>query len=136
MAEQERVALEVAEAEFERFIDAMDLMVRTKRLKGDARTAYEDNKETFIGAIQRNTLVVDPDGAPVFTPVSDNKGPIKFAEPDGETLIATDSAGEGNNITKLYRVVARMTGQPEERLRKLKQRDSVVLTAIVGLFLA
>ena len=65
---EKKVATEVAEQEFVRFIEAMDLDVDPKDWSDDDKKSYEDTKRKIIRAMERGDLVINDDGVPQFTP--------------------------------------------------------------------
>jgi hypothetical protein len=135
---QDVVAADVAEAEFERFLEAMGLTrrIQSKVARSDAedRRAFDDMKFRFLDAIQDGRLTIDALGQPVFTPSGDAGGPIMFTEPTGATRKATDQAKQGHNVEKTILLVSKWTNVLQSRLEKMKERDFAVIEAIVVLF--
>lgn len=133
MSEREqKVAAEVAESEFLRFCEAMDLDTEPKGDDEDLRS-YMDCKRRIVGAIVDGRMVVDEHGQPVFSP-SDGGG-ITFYEPDGSALLAMDQKKQNHNVAKSYAVLAAMTKQPAMRFAKMKNRDLKICQAVMALFL-
>lgn len=133
MTEREKkVATEVAEHEFVRFCEAMDLDTEPKGDDEDLRS-YNETKRRIVDAICEGRLVVDEDGQPVFTP-SDG-GSITFYEPEGSSLLAMDQKKSGHNVGKSFAVLAAMTKQPAMRFSKMKNRDLKICQAVMVLFL-
>lgn len=136
----EKVALEVAETEFTRWAESMDLLAKldTTDMNADDKESFKQQKRPILDAIRFGRLVVDDAGQFVFTPqVGDDKSPITFFEPDGSSIMAMDKAGKsGENVHKQFAVLAAMTHQFVQRFSKMKQRDLVVCSAIMAFFLA
>jgi hypothetical protein len=129
------VALEVAEKEFERFLEAMDLEVDSGALEGDDRKSFESNKRKFVRAVQRGQLVVNDNGEPVYT-MQKGGTPITFHEPTGATLMALDTVKKDHDVQKAFAVMAEMTKMPRDTFAKMLQRDLAVCQAVFILFLA
>lgn len=128
------VALEVAEQEFERFLESMDLQFDLKAMDDDDRKGFEVNKARFLKAVQRGSLVVNERGEPVYRPTAGDA--ITFREPTGATLMAIDSVKKGHDVAKSFAVLAEMTRTPRDVFAKMVQRDLNVCQAVLILFLA
>lgn len=132
---EDKVALEMAEQEFERFIDGMGI---------DITDANPEEQETInayrrkiVTAICRGTLVIDGECQPVFTPVrSEDKKPLTFFEPTGSVILQMDRKKVGHDIGKMFAVMASMTKNPTTRFNSMKYSDLQVCTAVTTLFLA
>lgn len=129
------VALDVAESEFLRFTEAMDLDLDPKHWDAEDKKSFDDSKGKFLRAIQRGHLAVDEHGQPVFTPQLEPKTPITFYEPDGACIMAVDLAKKNHDAAKTFKVLAAMTKQPEGTFAKMKNRDLKICQAVLGLFL-
>lgn len=134
MEKQQVVAPEVAEAEFERFTEAMDLDVDPQGMDDEDKKGFIDCRRKVVNAIVEGRLVIDEKGQPVFTP--SEGGSITFREPRGSALMAMDSKKKGHDFSKLYATMAETTEQPITRFSKMANRDLKVCTAVMTLFLA
>lgn len=131
-----KIAKEVAEQEFERFADAMDLDVDTSTMDDDDRKGFEQQKGRIVSAICSGSLVINDNGEPVFTPQrSKDAGPITFQEPDGAALMAMDRKKKSEDIGKLYATMGAMTGTNAKTFSGMKMADLKVCMAITTLFL-
>ena len=135
MAEQERVALEVAEAEFDRFLERMDLDGEEDQIDPEDRKAFLKTKRRFIKAVQAGHLVVDEKGQPVFTPQEGGGGPITFFEPTGGSIMAMDSQHEKKRVHQMHAIIAHMTQQNMKRFAAMPRRDYEIVQSIALLFL-
>lgn len=133
---EKKVATEVAEAEFSRFIEAMDLDVDPKDWSDEDKKSFEDTKRKVIRAMERGDLVINDDGLPVFTPTMGNREPFTFHEPTGTTLMAIDQAKKGANVSAAFKMLADMTQTDATRFSKMANRDLKVCQALQALFLA
>lgn len=130
------VAGEVAEHEFARFLESMDLDPDLDRMSADERRAHEDNKRAVLRAIESGRLSIDENGQPVFIPTKGVTDTITFFEPTGATFMAMDSKRRDQDIAKTFSLLAQMTKQPEQRFATMAQRDLKVCRALLSLFLA
>lgn len=131
-----KVAREVAENEFQRFVDLMMLDVDVSKMDVEESKSFNQQREIILTAIQRGNMVVDDEGQPIYTPVSDEGGPITFYEPTGATFMAMDGKKKNADMSKLFAAMADMTRQPPIRFAKMKNRDTKVCMAVFTLFLA
>ena len=138
MSEEKRratVAEEVAVAEFDRFVEAMDLDVDPKRMDEEDLKSYQAARGRVVDAIIDGHLVIDEEGRPIYTPRKDNTEPITFYEPTGASLMAMDGKRKGRDVGKMFATLADITRQSEQRFAKMSNRDIKVCLAIVALFL-
>jgi len=136
MKHEEQVSRDVAAEEFERFADAMDLDVSTDGLDDEERKSLERLRGTVTDAIVSGRLIIDEAGQPVFTPTEGNTAPMTFREPTGAVMMAADQKKKGQDMAKLYTMIAAMTQQPPQRFATMKRRDLRVCEAIAILFLS
>lgn len=132
-----KIAQEVAEQEFSRFVDAMALDVDESGMDEEDLEGFKQQKDKIIKAICDGSLIINDAGEPVFTPtrVKDAE-PITFHEPDGAALMAMDRRKSKENIAKLYATMGEITKLPAKTFATMKMADLKVCLAIVTLFLA
>ncbi len=128
------VARDVAEHEFARFVEAMDLDVDPEKMDAEDRQAFDTQRKRFVEAVMAGSLVVNEHGEPVFTP-SAGGDPIVFHEPTGAALMAMDTKREGAKVAKQMAVLAAVTGRNEGVFSKMANRDLRVCNAVINLFL-
>lgn len=135
MAEN-KVAKEVAEQEFERFAEVMDLDVDPAFLDDEDKKGLELQKNRIIAAIMAGSLVINDDGEPVYTPQrSEDRTPITFHEPSGASLMEMDRKKKNEDIGKLYAIMASMGKVHANTFAKMKMSDLKVCQAVTTLFL-
>lgn len=133
---KDKVALEVAEQEFNRFVEAMDLDVNPADMDEDDKKGFEQQRERVVSAIQAGTVVINDNGEPVFTPQrTKDADPITFYEPTGASLMAMDRKKKTEDIGKLYAAMGDMTKNHANVFSKMKMADLKVCMAITTLFL-
>jgi hypothetical protein len=133
------VAKEVAEGEFDSWVEAMGLTrkVDPSTLNDEDKKSLADQKGVLLEAIMAGALSLNEAKCFVFTPrASKEREPITFYEPTGASLMATDQAKLGNVVQKQFKFLADMTQQPASRYAKMVNRDLSVCLAIAALFLA
>lgn len=131
-----KVAIDVAEMEFQRFADAMDLDVSTGGMSAEDLEGFTQQRGRVLRAIQRGTLVINDKGEPEFSPArSDGAAVIVFHEPTGATLMAMDAKKKGQDIGKTYASMADMTRTHASTFAKMPMADLKVCMAIFTLFM-
>ena len=126
---------DVALAEFNRFMDAMDLdrdldaMDDAEDIKG-----FKLLRGRMLHALQQGALVINDDGEPVYSLA--NGTDLTFHEPKGDALLAMDKKGKNHDIGKLNAVMGVTTRQHPGFFTKLPNREYRVCSAIMSLFLA
>jgi len=131
----QRVANEVAEAEFQRFAETMDLEVDPAEMNEEDRKGFELQKRRMIKAIEAGSLAINDAGEPVFSPTRSDCGPITFSEPTGAAFMAMDQKKKTEDVGKMYAIMASISGQPAGTFAKMKNADLKVCMAVVTLFL-
>lgn len=130
------VAKEVAEAEFLRFVDAMDLDVEPSDMDEDDLKGFNQQKNRIISAIQSGSLVVSDKGEPIYTPQRTNDAQaITFYEATGSALMAMDRKKKTEDIGKLYAAMGEITKTHANVFSKMKMSDLKICMAITTLFL-
>lgn len=132
----DKVAKEVAEAEFDRFVKSMDLDVDPSDMSEEDKEAFQQQKDRLVGAIQSGALTINDDGEPVFTPQrTKDSDTLTFHEPTGASLMAMDRKKKSEDIGKLYAAMADMTRSHSSTFSKMRMADLKVCMAITTLFL-
>jgi hypothetical protein len=131
---KELVAAEVAEQEFIRFVDVMD--IDPEALDDEDHKNFEQQKGLVISAIVSGRLVITDNGEPVFTPSRTNDAtPITFYEPTGASLMAMDRKKKTEDIGKLYAAMGDITKTSAGTFSKMRMSDLKVCIALTNLFL-
>jgi hypothetical protein len=135
--EEQKIAPEVAEAEFERFVAAMDFDIDAKSMANEEeRAAFATTKRTIVRAMECGHLIINEKGEPVYTPQLGDQAPITFFEPSGVSLMAMESKKKGQDVSKMFATLGDMTRTSVARFAALKQRDLRVCMALATLFLS
>lgn len=132
-----KVAREVAEAEFQRWAEAMGLARKLdpSKLDDNDRKSLASQKSILLDAVEDGHLVVDGEGQFVFTPVKGDTTPLTFHEPDGAMLRAVDQAKAGAAVERDHKLLGAITKTSAARFAGMKHRDLSVCLAIEVLFL-
>lgn len=107
----ETVSSDVADAEFERWTDSMDIDVDLTTLDAEDLSAFNKQKSRITKAIRSGSLVINEHGEAVYTPQhrnSKHKDAIVFHERTGASLMAMDGRKKGHDVAKTYAVMADM----------------------------
>ena len=130
------IAREVAEQEFERFAESMELDVDTSKMDAEDSKSLIQQRNVIVNAICCGRMIIDDKGQPVYTPCDSEGGPITFHEPTGATFMAMDGKKKNADVGKLYAAMGDMTKQPPALFSRMKNRDLKVCIAVASLFLA
>lgn len=134
---REQVAQEVAEQEFDRFVDAMRLDVDPAGWDDEDKKSFTDSRNKILAAMRTGSLVIDERGQPSYTPsYGDNTQPVVFYRPTGATLMAMDGRKKGHDQAKLLAAMADMTRENASRFAKMDLYDLKVCQSVMLLFLA
>jgi hypothetical protein len=126
----------VAESEFARFAEAMDLDLDVARMDANELDQFKGLKRAVIRAMEFGRLVIDEKGQPIYTPQLGDTKPITFYEPDGAVLLSSDKKKAGEGTAKMYAQMAAQTKTNADRFANMKGRDLKVCQALYLLFLA
>lgn len=132
-----KVAVEVAEAEFERFAEAMDIDISGKALTDEDRTALAQQRAIMVRAICKGSLVINDKGEPVFTPTQGDaaaRQPLTFPEPGGSVMLSVDRFGKNAGVAKTYAMLGELTKTTPAHFSRMVERDLKVCRAIFALF--
>lgn len=131
-----KIAKEVAEADFGRFVASMRLNLSTEGMDAEDRTQLEQNKRRIIDAALNGSLVFSAEGVPTFTPQdSENREPIVFPQPLGADFMAADFIKKNHDIEKSFSMMAATTHQPLTRFAGMLWSDLRVCQAIANLYM-
>lgn len=136
---KEVVHLDVANQEFERWAFAMDIELNdpdrdVKKVKDDKR-----QRRLLVSAIQFGAMVINENGEAVYTACrsgSKYKDPITFHEKKGSTLLASDQRQEGQDIAKMYAMMADMAKVPVSAFVNMVGKDLNCCVAIAAFLMA
>lgn len=132
----DKVAKEVAEAEFDRFVEAMDLDVDPADMDEDDKQGFRQQRDRVVSAIQSGALAVNDNGEPVFTPQrTKDAEPLTFHEPTGASLMAMDRKKKTEDVGKMYALMGEITKTHASTFAKMKMADLKVCQAVTTLFL-
>ena len=134
----EKIVQEVAEKEFERFTNMMDLDVNTEGMSVDDKRDFTIQRDRLIRAICLGSLVINDLGEPVYTPqrAGNDVNSIVFHEPTGASYLAMDRKKVDEDMGKLFSTMADITKTSSGMFSKMKNSDLKVCMAILTLFLA
>lgn len=130
---KEVVSTEVAEAEFERFVDAMDLDIDVNCMDDEDKTAFAKSKRRLIRSIVRGDLSFNENGEPLYVPTnprSKHKETLTFHERSGASLMAMDGKKQNRDVSKMYSVLAEMCKVPASTFAGLVGTDIKICEAL------
>lgn len=107
----DKIAKEVAEKEFDRFVEEMDLDLDTSEMDAEDLTAFNKQKRRIIKVIERGHLIINDKGEAEYTPFNErskHKEVLVFHERTGASLMAMDGKKKNHDVAKTYAVMADM----------------------------
>ena len=132
----DKVALEVAEKEFDRFTNDMDLDVDEKFMDGEDLAAFNKQKRRIITAICNGSLVINENGEAVYTPQkSGDIEPLVFHERTGASVMAMDNKKKNHDVAKTYAIMGDITKVHQNTFAKMKGIDIKICEAIFALLM-
>lgn len=136
MAEN-KVSKEVAEAEFQKFIDLMDIDANPELMDEDDAKGFTTNKDRFIRGVMRGKVSVNENGEPELrTSRTENVEKLVFFEPSAATLMAMDRKKSGQSMAKMLSLMDDLTKSPAGTCSKLVGDDYKIAMAVTTIFLA
>lgn len=129
---------ETAEAELERWAEAMDLYFEDGNLSDEDRQALHKQKSKLIRALRLGTLVITDEGEARYAPQnkkSSHQEPIVFHERTGGSLMAIDGKAKNQDVKKMYAMMAELTGLPPKTFAGLVGIDIKTCEAIFVLLM-
>lgn len=139
MSTDNPVAREVAESEFDRFAEEMDIDTDVDGFTDDEdRTAFNKQRGRIIRAIERGHLVINDEGEAVYTPFharSKYREAITFHERTGASLMAMDGKKKGHDVAKTYAIMGDMAKLPPATFAGLAGPDIKACEAIYALLM-
>jgi len=132
--DDQKIAQEVAENEFDRFVDAMDLEIEPDLMGEDEANAFEKQKRRIVRAIERGTLIIDEQGYAIYTPVHTTLDkPLRFSQFNGAALTATDGKKRDARASQLHAMMGQMTKVGPNTFTKMQGIDTKVCMALTML---
>lgn len=122
----EAMTPEVAEQEWERFLDENDLFLDPDQMDAEELAGFRKQKNRIIQALIDGSLKISEDGRPTYTPqnpASKSQDPITFNERTGATIISGDNKKPQAVAARSYAAMADMTGVPAKVFAGLVGRD-------------
>ena len=132
------INIEVAESEFDRWADAMDLDLDTSGMDSEDRTAFDKQRNRIIRAVTSGALIFNESGEAVYTPQnarSKHTDPITFHERTGASLMAMDGKKKGYDVAKTFAVMADMCKVHPSVFAGLVGSDGKVCEALFALLM-
>ena len=132
-----KIAKEVAEKDYKRFLDSLDL---DEELDKDILD-NQDQANNLIKAIQKGRLLIDEDGTPSIDFIYSNKL-RKKNNPDVKPLDKAVIASSGELFFALSNggidahAIAGCTGLMANQVKQLDPKDNMLIVSILGFFIA
>lgn len=134
------VALEVAEADFNRFLNAWDIDGNIENMNSDDRDSFKEQKNRILSAISRGFATVDEEGDVHYIlrypdPKNDDNA-FHFRVPKGDSNLAMDKHKPDQTQHKSFEVLGKMVKKHPNVFSKMDGRDLKFCQGVACLFLA
>ncbi len=130
------VAAEVAEDEFVRFCETIDLEIDD--LDDEDAKKFKGLKNTVIKAMMVGRVTISDEGLPTVSlkyPVGEFSS-VTFKLPTGERFVAAGDTKSTNSVTQGWKILSDFTGVPSPIFGKMRRKpDLQTLDAVGALFL-
>lgn len=127
----DKIAPDMAEAEFYRMCELLDLDVTTSN--DEDKEQLETHKAKIVAAIVSGTMTIGDDGLPTVTTKAGAE--LAFTMPNGATLLEADKAPEGQNNRRMFLLVGALT-RGKFAPSKCTVKEAALLMSVTALFLA
>ena len=130
------IAKEMAELEFDRFTEMMDLDVDESFMDENDLSSFGKQKRRIVSAISNGSLLINDKGEAVYTPQkSPTTDPITFHERTGASIMAMDGKKKNHTVSQTYAVMADMTKSHPSIFAKMRGVDIKICEAIFALLM-
>ena len=129
----EKMALEAAENDFKRFIDAWEIDANIDRMLIEDRESFEQQKGRIVNQIMAGYAVIDDAGDIIYT-LKFPEGAVtelKFTVPKGEAYMRMDAFKERQGVRKMNAFMGAMTKQPPALFANMDARDVKIGTCLL-----
>ena len=133
-----KIAPEMAELEFERFVEVWDLDGEVAEMEEEDRVSFNGLKRKLMRVLISGDLVVNEDATLTYClryPTLDSLKELKFEIPKGDAMVSWDKFKDRQNIAKLNSFIGSMTRQSPAIFAAVDGRDLKICQAVALLFL-
>ena len=134
---KDKVVREVAETDFNRFIEAWDIDDNTDAMSGEDKESFDQQKNRILTQIEKGSATVDEEGNISYELRYPRDGTmtLNFKVPSGAAYISMDSYKDRQNIHKMFGFMASMTKTHSKVFSKMDARDAKFCMGVALLFL-
>lgn len=138
MGKNEKINLEMAEAEFKRWAEAWDIYINEESLNSESMEELQQHKDRFINAIQKGRAIISDDGSLVtynlIEPVAQTDK-IEMRIPKGSAWIAMDKYKDKQLIHKMNAFMGEAAKTSPKIFASMDGRDIKFFQSITSIFL-
>lgn len=132
MTAKNKIARDVAAAEFDRLCDAHRIERDPSGWSEEEAAEFADLRNDLIRDLMSCALIVGEDGLPTYT--AGGKG-FTFHPATGATLMALETYAGGKSIANMIAALAEMTHTDRSDFGKMAARDVTACSRLAKLFL-
>lgn len=129
----EVVSPEVAQADIERVVSALELDISQENLNDDEKKSASSTLAALTRAIVSGKMSVDEEARIVLHAPSGN---LVFNHPTGATFMAMDRRKDHEKMSKMVAVMSSLTGKEAVFFSKMRASDFKLCSEVVSLFLS
>lgn len=131
-----KIAKDVAEKEFLRWAEYIDLDMDTSEMDVEDKTDFNKLKGRIVRAILSGKLTVSEDGAEITHQLILGKDTeLTYAMPKGSGLLQMDQHKSTQMVGKTYAYMGAMSGRPHGYFANMDGRDVKIAIAVATLFM-
>lgn len=133
-----KVDIDSANAEFDRFVECMDLDLDTSAMDSEDFTQFNKLKSKIIRAVMKGSLIFNDNGEAIYQPQnkrSKYQEPITFHERSGASLMAMDGKKKNHDVSKTYAVMGEMCRVHQKVFAGLVGVDVKICEALFALLM-
>jgi len=138
MGTGEKINIEMAEKEFERWAEAWDIYINEGSLNSEAMEELQQHKDRFINAIQKGRAVVSDDGSLITYNLIEPVAQIDKVEmriPKGSAWIVMDKYKDKQLIHKMNAFMGEASKTNPKIFASMDGRDIKFFQSITAIFL-
>ncbi|MCK5236211.1 MAG: hypothetical protein KAR06_04420 [Deltaproteobacteria bacterium] len=136
---EDKIALEVAEAEFDRFTEIWDIEPDLSGFSAEEHDSFGAHKSRIVKEIRNGNAVIDDEGRVVYTlKYSKENSPLTelVFDVSRASKAVMDQFKDRQAIRKTEAYIGSLVGQPPKTIHALDPRDQKFGEAVMLLFLA
>ena len=129
---------EVAEKEFDRFVELWDIDGEVESMDEESRDGFEEHKRRLVRGLRGGSITVDEEGLVTIQlrwPTLENLAEVVCKPPGGDAMLGWDKYKDRQQVHKLNSFLGSMCGQSPAIFARMDGRDLKAVQTVALLFL-